>query len=54
MRMIDYAKAATKEQRNDVWDSFDKRKKAKLGHAAANEEVGEANMFAAAAGMAAE
>jgi ribonucleoside-diphosphate reductase beta chain len=51
-RATEYAKAATRGNWNDVWDSFDRRKSTK----AANDgvvEANEADMFAAA-GVAAE
>ena len=38
-RATEYSKGATKGQWNDVWDSFDKRQKAKAGPAA-NEDAG--------------
>ena len=52
-RATEYSKAATKGQWNDVWDSFDKRQKAK--RPAANEDVEDAgvDMFGQA-GVAAE
>ena len=54
-RATEYSKAATKGQWNDVWDSFDKRQKAKVGRPAANEDAGQdsGDMFSAA-GVAAE
>jgi ribonucleoside-diphosphate reductase beta chain len=53
-RATEYSKAATKGQWNDVWDSFDKRQKAKLIVPPANEDVsGMGDMFARA-GVAAE
>jgi ribonucleoside-diphosphate reductase beta chain len=53
-RATEYSKAATRGQWSDVWDSFDKRQKAKAG-TAANEDAGaeEAGLFGAA-GVAAE
>jgi ribonucleoside-diphosphate reductase beta chain len=51
-RATEYSKAATRGQWNEVWDSFDKRQKAKVG-AAANEDGGGEDMFARA-GVAAE
>ena len=54
-RATEYSKAATRGQWNDVWDSFDKRQKAK-GAAAQNGAANEgdtADMFARA-GVAAE
>jgi ribonucleoside-diphosphate reductase beta chain len=53
-RATEYSKAATRGQWNDVWDSFDKRQKAKV-RGAANEDAGvaDADMFAQA-GVAAE
>ncbi|GAA4212556.1 ribonucleotide-diphosphate reductase subunit beta [Sphingomonas endophytica] len=53
-RATEYSKAATRGQWNDVWDSFDKRQKAKVSTAAANEDPVEmADMFSRA-GLAAE
>ena len=52
-RATEYSKAATKGQWNDVWDSFDARRKAKVGRPVAYEDAGEADMFAQA-GVAAE
>ncbi len=53
-RATEYSKAATRGQWNDVWDSFDKRQKAKVSTAAANEDPVEmADMFSRA-GVAAE
>jgi ribonucleoside-diphosphate reductase beta chain len=52
-RATEYSKAATKGQWNDVWDSFDKRQKAKGSARPANEDVGSAGLFDAA-GVAAE
>ena len=47
--------AATKGRWNEVWDSFEKRQKAKVGRPAANEDAGEevGDMFSRA-GVAAE
>jgi len=53
-RATEYSKAATRGQWNDVWDSFDKRQKAKVSTAAADEDPVEmADMFSRA-GLAAE
>ena len=54
-RATAYSKAATKGQWNEVWDSFDKRQKAKVVKPAANEDAGEEgrDMFSRA-GVAAE
>lgn len=46
--------AATKGQRNDVWDSFDKRQKAKVGRSAANEDARDAGDMSSRAGVEAE
>jgi len=51
-RATEYAKAATRGSWNEVWDSFDKRKK-KVANDGAAEAGDEADMFAAA-GVAAE
>jgi ribonucleoside-diphosphate reductase beta chain len=53
-RATEYSKAATKGQWNDVWDSFDKRQKAKIGRPAANEDAGMSGDMFSAAGVAAE
>ncbi|MDR6787267.1 ribonucleoside-diphosphate reductase beta chain [Sphingomonas sp. BE138] len=53
-RATEYSKAATRGQWNDVWDSFDKRQKAKTATAAANEEPGDMGDMFARAGVAAE
>ncbi|MGN6536574.1 MAG: ribonucleotide-diphosphate reductase subunit beta, partial [Mesorhizobium sp.] len=52
-RATEYSKAATRGNWNEVWDSFDKRQKAKAGPAANEEEGGEGDMFSKA-GIAAE
>ncbi|MEH3104014.1 MAG: ribonucleotide-diphosphate reductase subunit beta [Sphingomonas phyllosphaerae] len=53
-RATEYSKAATRGQWNDVWDSFDKRQKAKVVTAAANEDPGETGDMFSRAGVAAE
>ncbi|VXC86436.1 ribonucleotide-diphosphate reductase subunit beta [Sphingomonas sp. 8AM] len=53
-RATEYSKAATRGQWNDVWDSFDKRQKAKVITAAANEDPTEMGDMFARAGVAAE
>jgi ribonucleoside-diphosphate reductase beta chain len=53
-RATEYSKAATRGNWNEVWESFDKRQKAKGGATAANEEdEGDGDMFSKA-GIAAE
>jgi ribonucleoside-diphosphate reductase beta chain len=52
-RATEYSKAATRGNWNEVWDSFDKRRKAKAGPAA-NEEIGDEGDMFARAGVAAE
>ncbi|KAK0330396.1 hypothetical protein LTR94_033019, partial [Friedmanniomyces endolithicus] len=52
-RATEYSKAATKGQWNDVWDAFDKRRKAK-GAKAANEDPAETGDMFSRAGVAAE
>jgi ribonucleoside-diphosphate reductase beta chain len=52
-RATEYAKAATRGTWNEVWDSFDKRKKKPANDGAAEAASDEADMFAQA-GVAAE
>ena len=52
-RATEYSKAATRGQWSDVWDSFDKRQKAKGGKAA-NEDAGDEGDMFSRAGVAAE
>ena len=52
-RATEYSKAATRGNWNEVWDSFDKRQKAKAGTPANEEEDGDGDMFSKA-GIAAE
>jgi ribonucleoside-diphosphate reductase beta chain len=52
-RATEYSKAATKGQWNDVWDSFDKRQKAKIGRPANEDAEASGDMFSQA-GVAAE
>ena len=44
-RATEYSKGATKGQWNEVWDSFDKRQKAKAGNDDSVEEDAGADMF---------
>lgn len=53
-RATEYSGAATKGQWNEVWGSFDKRRKAKIGQPVANEDAGEAGDMSSRAGVAAE
>jgi len=53
-RATEYSKAATRGQWNDVWDSFDKRQKAKVVAPAANEDASTFGDMFSAAGVAAE
>ncbi|HEU0066928.1 MAG TPA: ribonucleotide-diphosphate reductase subunit beta, partial [Sphingomonas sp.] len=52
-RATEYSKAATKGQWNDVWDSFDKRQKAKIVRPL-DQDLGESGDMFAQAGVAAE
>jgi len=53
-RATEYSKAATKGQWHDVWDSFDKRQKAKVALPAANEDAASGEDMFSRAGVAAE
>ncbi len=44
-RATEYLKGATRGNWNDVWDSFDKRQRAKAGPAAVANEDGGNDMF---------